>query len=104
MEYERNKFDQLAAIIRATAHPVRLFLLETLMGNRYCVKELTDMLPYDLSTISRHLKQMKSSGLLLDEREGNCVYYRIQCDCVRRYFDAAMSILKSNINRNNNIL
>ena len=104
MEYERNKFDQLAAIIRATAHPVRLFLLETLMDNRYCVKELTDMLPYDLSTISRHLKQMKSSGLLLDEREGNCVYYRIQCDCVRRYFDAAMSILKSNINRNNNIL
>ncbi len=104
MEYERNKFDQLAAIIRATAHPVRLFILQALMNERYCVKELADMLPNDISTISRHLQQMKASGLLLDEREGNCVYYRIQCDCVRRYFEAAMSILRSNIERNNNIL
>ncbi len=104
MDYEKEKLDMLATIIRATAHPVRLFLLQTLMDNRYCVKELADMLPYDFSTISRHLQQMKSNGLLRDEREGNCVYYRLECDCVRRYFDAAMSILRSNIERNNRLL
>ncbi len=104
MEYDKNRFDQLAAIIRATAHPVRLFLLEKLLVGRYCVKELTEMVEYDISTVSRHLQQMKASGLIRDEREGNCVYYSIACDCVRRYYESAISILRSNIERTKNIL
>jgi ArsR family transcriptional regulator len=42
-----------------------------------CVCELTSALALSQPKISRHLKQLRQYGLLLDSREGQWVYYRI---------------------------
>ncbi len=99
MSYEKDKYEMLSNILKATAHPVRLYILETLIERKLCVKEFAEELNFDVSTISKHLSQMKRSGLIVDYRERNCVYYRIRCDCVKRFLDAAKDILVSNFER-----
>lgn len=104
MDYSKEKYDMLADILKATAHPVRLYILETLTERKLCVKEFADELGLDISTISKHLTQMKKSGLILDYREGNCVYYQIRCDCVSRFLKATKDILLSNLARDNHLM
>ncbi len=104
MDYSKEKYDMLADILKATAHPVRLYILETLAERKLCVKEFADELGFDISTISKHLTQMKKSGLIYDYREGNCVYYQIRCDCVARFLKSAKDILLSNIEREKELL
>jgi len=42
-----------------------------------CVCELMCALDHSQPKISRHLAQLRSSGLLLDRRKGQWVYYRL---------------------------
>lgn len=44
---------------------------------KLCVCELTAALDLSQPKISRHLAQLRQYGLLLDSREGQWVYYRI---------------------------
>ncbi|MBI9031678.1 winged helix-turn-helix transcriptional regulator [bacterium] len=104
MEYSKEKYEMLADIIKATAHPVRLYILETLAERKLCVKEFADELGFDISTISKHLTQMKKSGLISDYREGNCVYYHIRCDCVARFLAASKDILYTNLERDRQLM
>jgi ArsR family transcriptional regulator len=99
MSYEKQKYEMLADILKATAHPVRLHILESLIDRKLCVKEFAEELGFDISTISKHLSQMKKSGLIIDEREGNCVYYHIRCTCVNQFLESVKNILRSNIER-----
>ncbi|WP_104400945.1 metalloregulator ArsR/SmtB family transcription factor [Vibrio penaeicida] len=45
-----------------------------------CVCELMDALEESQPKISRHLAQLRQSGVLLDERRGQWVYYQISSD------------------------
>lgn len=45
-----------------------------------CVCELMCALEDNQSKISRHLAQLRSAGLLLDRRQGQWVYYRLNPD------------------------
>ncbi|WP_261873609.1 metalloregulator ArsR/SmtB family transcription factor [Vibrio rarus] len=45
-----------------------------------CVCELTHALQESQSKVSRHLAQMRHSGILVDERRGQWVYYHIAKD------------------------
>lgn len=104
MSYAKERYEMLGDILKAAAHPVRLYILKTMFDKKRCVKEFADELGYDISTISKHLTQMKKSGLIYDYREGNCVYYQIRCNCVRRLLDAAEDILVTNIEREQQML
>ncbi|MCD4651442.1 MAG: metalloregulator ArsR/SmtB family transcription factor [Candidatus Cloacimonetes bacterium] len=104
MKYEKERFDAMADIVKAAAHPVRLFILEALSQQRYCVKEFTAALKLDMSTVSKHLLKLKNHGLITDCKEGNCVYYQLTCNCVKEMNKTAYNILKQNINRQNALL
>ncbi|CAM4234658.1 metalloregulator ArsR/SmtB family transcription factor [Vibrio neonatus] len=45
-----------------------------------CVCELTHALQESQPKVSRHLAQMRQSGVLVDERRGQWVYYHIATD------------------------
>lgn len=55
---------------------VRLMLLIT-REEELCVCELTCALDESQPKISRHLAQLRTSGLLEDRRQGQWVYYRL---------------------------
>lgn len=63
---------------KALADEIRLTsLLLILQQGELCVCELTCALEQSQPKISRHLAQLRKSGLLLDRRQGQWVYYRL---------------------------
>lgn len=55
-----------------------------------CVCELTCALDDNQPKVSRHLAQLRSAGLLLDRRQGQWVYYRLNPD-LPRWFNEVLS-------------
>lgn len=62
---------QLAAQLKAIAHPARLQVLELLADRGECVcGEIVKILPLAQSTVSQHLKILKEAGLLVGTIDG----------------------------------
>ncbi len=71
-----------ANIIKAIAHPVRLFIIEKIKEKEYSVGELSKITGYDTSTISKHLSILKNAGLIYYEKRGLNVYYKLKTPCI----------------------
>lgn len=91
----RARFEARAHIIKAMAHPSRLFMVEELARGERCVCELTELVGADISTVSRHLSILKGAGIVRDEKRGNQVYYSLRTPCVLRFFDCIGAVVKS---------
>ncbi|HEY4760890.1 MAG TPA: metalloregulator ArsR/SmtB family transcription factor [Thermoguttaceae bacterium] len=92
------KYEARARIIKAMAHPSRLFIVDELSrrGER-CVCELTDLIGSDMSTVSRHLSILKEAGIIEDEKRGSQVYYTLRMQCVLDFFECVESVMASNV-------
>lgn len=67
--------------LRALADQTRLRMLVLLHQNpELCVCELTHALGTVQPKISRHLAILRKLGVLLDRRQGQWIYYRINAD------------------------
>ena len=93
---EKRKYEELARISKALAHATRLFIIHKLDEQEYCVKELTELVGADISTVSKHLTVLKNAGIIVDEKRGNCVYYKLQCRCVLSMFSCLINVIDSN--------
>ncbi len=91
----RAKYETRAQIIKAMAHPTRLFIVDELSRRKRCVCELTEMVGADVSTVSKHLSLLKAAGIVLDEKRGNQVFYSLRVPCVLRFFDCVEAVMKS---------
>jgi ArsR family transcriptional regulator len=91
------KYEARARVIKAMAHPARLIILDELAehGER-CVCELTELVGTDMSTVSRHLSQLKHAGLVSDEKRGTMVYYRLRVKCLTSFFSCVEAVLEQN--------
>ena len=91
------KYEIRARIVKAMAHPARLMIVDELAKNgERCVCELTEMVGTDMSTVSRHLAQLKQAGLIADEKRGKLVYYSLRVKCVLNFFSCIESVIKCN--------
>lgn len=89
-------FEARAKIVKAMAHPTRLFIVDELSRHEKCVCELTEMIGADTSTVSKHLSILKSVGIIIDEKRGSQVYYKLRVPCVLNFFGCVESVLKTN--------
>ncbi|MEW6411150.1 MAG: metalloregulator ArsR/SmtB family transcription factor [Candidatus Zixiibacteriota bacterium] len=92
---QKNLFEARARIIKAMAHPTRLFIVDELSRGERCVCELTEMVGADTSTISKHLSILKGAGLIKDEKKGTQVFYYLKTPCVLNFFGCIENVLKS---------
>jgi len=83
-----------AKIIKALAHPTRLFIVDELSRGERCVCELTDLIGVEMPTVSRHLSQLKNAGILEDEKRGAQVFYRLRVPCVLNFFKCVKAVQK----------
>ena len=91
------KYEARAKIVKAMAHPARLFIVDELLKNgERCVCELTEMVGTDMSTVSRHLAVLREAGLVEDEKRGAMVFYRLRVKCVLNFFDCIESVMACN--------
>ena len=69
--------NNVAKLAKAIAHPARIAILEHLMKNACVCGDLVDVLPLSQSTISQHLKELKSAGIIYGNISGTSVCYCI---------------------------
>ncbi len=91
------KYEVRARIIKALAHPARLAIVDELeaRGER-CVCELTELIGSDMSTVSRHLSQLKAAGIVEDEKRGKMIFYRLRVKCLTNFFGCIESVVRNN--------
>lgn len=69
---------QLAKFAKALSHPARIAILQLLIQKQACMcGDIVDELPIAQSTVSQHLRELKSAGLIKGEIEGPAVCYCI---------------------------
>ena len=89
----KARFRARAEILKALAHPTRLFMVDELSRGERCVCELTDMVGADVSTVSKHLAILKNVGLVEDDKRGTKVFYSLRVPCVLEFFSCVEVIL-----------
>ncbi|MFZ4777320.1 MAG: ArsR/SmtB family transcription factor [Terrimicrobiaceae bacterium] len=75
-----------ADVFKALGHSSRLMIVDVLAGGEHCVSDLTRMVGSDSSTVSNHLAVLRNVGLVVDEKRGQQVFYRLGAPCVTKIF------------------
>jgi DNA-binding transcriptional ArsR family regulator len=88
-----------AKILKALAHPTRLFIVNELAAGERCVCELQRDIGADLSTVSKHLSVLKNAGLITDEKRGLQVFYRLHCPCILNFISCIENVIQENARR-----
>lgn len=77
--------NRLAFLLKAVAHPARVAILQHLLKAEACIcGDLVEELGLAQATISQHLKELKSAGLIKGTIEGTSVCYCIDAKAWRR--------------------
>lgn len=91
----KTRYEARARVVKAMAHPTRLFIVDELSKGERCVCKLTEMVGDDVSTISRHLSVLKGAGIVADEKRGMQVFYSLRVPCVLNFFSCVESVMKA---------
>jgi ArsR family transcriptional regulator len=90
------RYQARAKVIKALAHPTRLFIVDQLSDTEKCVNELRDLIGVDMSTVSKHLSVLKDAGVVADDKRGLQVYYRLRVPCILNLFGCIEGVLRAN--------
>ena len=88
---KKNEFDsescKLAAFAKALSHPARISILRTIAEKEACIcGEIVEVIPLAQSTVSQHLKELKSIGLIQGEVDGAKSCYCIDWDTLEEFY------------------
>lgn len=73
-----DRQNRLAVIFKVLAHPARIAILQYISSQKACIcNDIVDEIGLAQPTISQHLKELKSIGLIAGEIEGKKVCYCI---------------------------
>lgn len=82
--------NNMAKLARALGHPARIAIMELLVRNGPGLAgDIVKALPLAQPTVSQHLKEMKTAGLIKDTIKGNTVSYSVDeptLQKLREYF------------------
>ncbi|MCA9234682.1 MAG: helix-turn-helix transcriptional regulator [Planctomycetales bacterium] len=102
---ERAKYEMRAKVLKALAHPVRLKLIDVLAEHEeVCVCDLTEAIGMDMSTVSRHLMQLKNAGIAESDKRGQMVFYRLRVKCLKSLFGCIESVVKCHVDQQLKVL
>jgi predicted transcriptional regulator len=80
MNMNTKHYTELAEVLKALAHPVRLCIVHHLIEKGGCnVGHMQDCLKAPQSTISQHLQKLRLAGIIKGTRNGLEVNYQV-CD------------------------
>ena len=91
---ESVRTDDLVCFYKALASRSRLVILSLLAGRPLCVNALARSIGISQSAVSQHLEVLKGAGLVLGERSGTMVHYRLDRDRLKRLEGLAALLLR----------
>lgn len=77
LTFTQERTELKAKLFRGFADPTRLTILEHLCGGPCSVGEIVDATGLGQSNVSNHLACLRDCGLVIGEREGRNVIYRV---------------------------
>ncbi|MEL1134777.1 metalloregulator ArsR/SmtB family transcription factor [Desulfitobacterium sp. THU1] len=88
MTQDLVKYEEVAEILKALAHPIRLCIVNGILGSGECnVTHMQGCLDVPQSTISQHLQKLRTAGIVESKRNGLEVYYTIKNEKVAKLID-----------------
>ena len=96
VEQEKALFMAKAKILKALAHPTRLWMAEQLADGEKCVYEFVEVIDVDFSTISKHLSVLKEAGIVAVDKRGKQVFYTLKVPCILNFMGCVEAVLKNN--------
>ena len=79
MNLSVEKMEKVAFILKTTAHPTRIAIVQLLAANdSLSVTDISEKLNVEQSLLSHHLSGMKLKGILSSHREGKNIYYALK--------------------------
>jgi len=97
-------YEAKAKVLKALAHPTRLWMAEELAGGERCVCEFANAIDVDFSTISKHLLVLKQAGIVVDDKRGKQVFYRLQVPCILDFMSCVEAVIKSQAKAQDSLL
>ncbi len=70
--------EEEASLLRTLGHPTRLQILQILLEEDQCVKNIWERLGLSQANVSQHLIILKHQGILKAERKGGRMCYSIR--------------------------
>lgn len=81
-DFKQQLFSQFARVGKALSHGNRLELLEFIAQGPRSVEALAQLAGLSVANASQHLQQLRQAGLVLAQKQGLKVYYRLSGDDV----------------------
>jgi len=94
---EKMLYEAKASVLKALAHPTRLWMVEKLADGERCVCEFVDDIDADFSTVSKHLTILKQAGIIEDDKRGKQVYYSLKVPCVLNFMHCVEAVIQSKV-------
>ncbi len=91
----RRLLERRAKVIKALAHPSRLAMVDALAEGEMCVCDLQALVGADMSTVSKHLSLMRNAGIVLSDKRGLQVFYRLRVPCLLSFFSCVDAVFEN---------
>jgi ArsR family transcriptional regulator len=86
---------QFERIAKALADPRRFALLQTIASRQECpCQRLAREFPISKATISHHVRELALAGIVVGERQGQFIRYRVRMPVLRAYVAELLRRLK----------
>ncbi len=86
-----------AQFFRALAHPVRIKILEILVGSDQSVQELQEILGLDQPVVSRQLAVLRNQGIVMSQKTGLSVRYSLRDPAIEDLLNVARRIFNNHL-------
>lgn len=83
-------YEKTSDIFQLLSHPVRLQILDELRKREACVCHLQALTGRPQAYISQQLRILREADLVVDEKEGQNVYYHLHDDLVKDVLDQTL--------------
>ena len=86
-----------AELCKVFSNPTRLEILNLLRDKEMSVTELIEKTELSQANISQHLSIMKSKGIVISDRKGKNIYYRLTNPKIIKAFDIIREVLSERL-------
>jgi ArsR family transcriptional regulator len=86
-----------AQFFRALSHPVRIKILEILIGGDRSVQELQEVLKLDQPVVSQQLAVLRNQGIVTSQKKGLSVRYALRDPAIADLLDVARRIFNNHL-------
>ena len=88
-----RKADELARILKVLSVGTRVRITQILKGRSLCVGAMSAQLDITQGAVSQHLSLMRNMGLVIDEKRGYYVHYRLNEETLAKWREQIDNLL-----------